>query len=107
MRTPRWSTSVAMAGKISPFAAVKHDRFGEVDRGALDLAAKALGAGHDLGQLANASVDAGRHRLPVGDRRRPRDHIAVGQAAQRRGRVGIGGGHRRVPGHGARSRNGT
>ena len=89
MRAPRSSMSVTTASNTSPIAVLEHHRFGEVDDGALDLAAARVGAGHDRGQAGEGL--GRRHPAPAGhwrSRARPGRHSGRrgGAAARWRGR---------------------
>src|SRR3954454_21701663 len=70
----------------------------KVEHGAVDVPRFVLGASHHRGQLREYCIELAWNRLAVCDADGRVDDVAVGEAAERRGGVGIGRSHRRVPG---------
>jgi hypothetical protein len=68
-------------------APAQRPHLGDIDRGALERIRAARGAGHDLGQRGER-LDCGPGRLRAArEGKQQIEHVAVGQAAQRRGAV--------------------
>ena len=91
--------SVTTASNVLPSHPCKHHRLGEIEDGAIDLGGAIVRLGHDRRQLTEDRLKPGVDFAAVGDRQRGLDDIAVRQSPQRRSRMGVGRGHRRMPRH--------